>query len=522
MSTSWTSILNDLNRDVARDQPKDVIQWGADWFQNKLRQERQGQKAPLSAPPAGRKGAPGNLGFIAPGVSESQPHALSPFSEQGPSDSPFGPGGPRRATVPTGSNPQQQHQPIFNPSFGSPGAGGPGGDSSPFSENAPSFPPSGGNAPTFNSSPFGSLANPFGGAPSGGVGGGVGNSIAEEGGPNDEPPIPSYALGRRTSVSAESLVPTNQRGFTSNQGGLLESTLEEEDESTPNPNNNNSIPSFPKTEEQLERIKQAIKPNFLFRNLDEEQETDVLAAMKEVTISSGEMIIEQGAAGDYFYIVENGTLDIFVKKDGQVIDPEKGDRPLLGKKVATCKEGSSFGELALMHNAPRAASILSITPCTLWALDRVSFRTILLDHTSRKRRLYESFLSEVQILQSLQPHERAKIADVLESRTFNQGEDVIKQGEAGDEFFLIESGNAIAIKRGDDGRETVVKRYSKGDYFGELALLNKQTRAATVRAEGDEPLRVAFLGEQAFTRLLGPVKDIMARSVNEIYGFSTR
>ncbi|WWC60219.1 uncharacterized protein I303_102785 [Kwoniella dejecticola CBS 10117] len=511
MSTTWTNILNDLNRDVARDQPKDVIQWGADWFQSKLRQERQVSKTSGSGPQGGRKGAPGSIGFNAPGVSSDlDPHALSPFSEQGPADSPFGAGGPRRATVPTGSNPhQQQHQPIFNPSFGSPGAGGPGADSSPFSEGVSSFPASSG-APTFNHSPFGAMNT----------------TTSEEA--NDEPPIPSYALGRRTSVSAESLVPTNQRGFAAS-GGLLETTMEEEDESTPNPNsvaggNNNAIPSFPKTEEQLNRIKQAIKPNFLFRNLDEEQEADVLAAMKEVNISAGEMIIEQGAAGDYFYVVESGELDIFVKKDGQVIDPEKGDRPLLGKKVATCKEGSSFGELALMHNAPRAASILSITPCTLWALDRVSFRTILLDHTSRKRRLYESFLSEVQILQSLQPHERAKIADVLESRTFNQGEDVIKQGEAGDEFFLIESGNAIAIKRGEDGRESVVKRYSKGDYFGELALLNKQTRAATVRAEGSggEPLRVAFLGEQAFTRLLGPVKDIMARSVNEIYGFSTR
>ncbi|WVQ64799.1 uncharacterized protein L199_002968 [Kwoniella botswanensis] len=509
MSASWSSILNDLNRDVARDQPKDIIQWGADWFQTKLRQERQGKQAPLSAPPGGRKGAPGTLGFNVPGVSDLQPHALSPFSEQAPADSPFGPGGPRRATVPTGSNPNQPHQHIFKPSFGSPSAGG-GPDSSPFSESVSSFPPSSG-APTFNQSPFGDMS--------------VANTTIAEETNNDEPPIPSYALGRRTSVSAESLKPTNQRTFGASGGGLLDTTMEEEDEATPNPNSGNNgsvIPSFPKTDEQLERIKQAIKPNFLFRNLDEEQEADVLAAMKEVTIPAGEMIIEQGAAGDYFYIVENGQLDIFVKKDGQVIDPEKGDRPLLGKKVATCKEGSSFGELALMHNAPRAASILSITPCTLWALDRVSFRTILLDHTSRKRRLYESFLSEVQILQSLQPQERAKIADVLESRTFSQGEDVIKQGEAGDEFFLIESGNAIAIKKGDDGRESVVKRYGKGDYFGELALLNKQTRAATVRAEGTEPLRVAFLGEQAFTRLLGPVKDIMARSANESYGFSTR
>lgn len=91
-------------------------------------------------------------------------------------------------------------------------------------------------------------------------------------------------------------------------------------------------------------------------------------------------------------------------------------------------------------------------------------------HTSRKRRLYESFLSEVPILASLQPQERAKIADVLESRTFAEGSDVIKQGDAGDEFYLVEAGSAVAIKS-QDGQETVVKTYNKGDYFGGTCIL---------------------------------------------------
>lgn len=158
-----------------------------------------------------------------------------------------------------------------------------------------------------------------------------------------EPVIPSYALGRRTSVSAESLQPKT-RSFDPSANAFIT----EEDEETPDANNND-MPVFPKTEEQLRRIRGAIKPNFLFRNLDEEQEADVLAAMKEVTVAPGETVIEQGASGDYFYVVESGELDIFVKRDGQVLEPEKGDRADLGKKVATSKEGGSFGELALMH-----------------------------------------------------------------------------------------------------------------------------------------------------------------------------
>lgn len=227
----------------------------------------------------------------------------SPFSEMAPSDSPFG--GPRRSTAPAtapGSN--LSNEPIFASSFG----GGQQTESSPFT----------GNAPVFSNSPFGQVEQH-----------------------HDEPDVPSYALGRRTSVSAESLVPANQRSLPTG----LETTMEE-DELSPS---NNAMPSFPKSEAQLQRIRSAIKPNFLFRNLDDEQETDVLAAMKEVKIAAGEMIIEQGAAGDYFYVVESGSLDVYVKKEGQVLDEKSGDRSLLGKKVATCVEGNSFGELALMH-----------------------------------------------------------------------------------------------------------------------------------------------------------------------------
>ncbi|ORX36483.1 cAMP dependent protein kinase regulatory subunit [Kockovaella imperatae] len=468
---SWQEILSDLNRDLARDSPSDVLQWGADWFQAQLKRDR--MSANSDSPMTGNQRFPptglGGLSAIPPNMQHHlYPHgAPSPFSEHFPQDSPFA---PRRATEPTPIS-SRNGAPMF---------------ASPFGGGA-AIPPAGEMPVGANLGPRSSISAP------------------------DEPPIPAYALGRRTSVSAESLVPTNRRAFSVSAGGLEVLAEDEGPGAT-------SMPHYPKSEEQLARIRNAIKPNFLFRNLDEEQEADVLGAMKEVQVPAGDLVIEQGAAGDFFYVVERGVLDVYVKRDGQVLDQDKGDHQKLGKKVAECKEGSSFGELALMHNAPRAASILSLTPCTLWALDRVSFRTILLDHTSRKRRLYEIFLSEVPILATLQPQERAKIADVLESRTYADGEDVIVAGEAGEEFFLVESGEAVALKSDESGQPQVVKQYGKGDYFGELALLNRQARAATVRAQGK--LRVAALGEQAFTRLLGPVKDIMARSVGEMYGYT--
>jgi cAMP-dependent protein kinase regulator len=160
-----------------------------------------------------------------------------------------------------------------------------------------------------------------------------------------------------------------------------------------------------------------------------------------------------------------------------------------------------------MYGAPRNATVISATnDCVLWALDRVTFRRILMDYTFSRRRMYEKFLAEVPLLSSLNDYERSKIADALESCKFAKGETIIKEGDAGEAFYLLEDGEASAYKK---GVEMPVKNYSKGDYFGELALLNEAPRAASVVCVTD--VKVATLGKDGFQRLLGPVEGIMRR-----------
>jgi cAMP-dependent protein kinase regulator len=181
----------------------------------------------------------------------------------------------------------------------------------------------------------------------------------------------------------------------------------------------------------------------------------------------------------------------------------------MGEKVGSIEAGGSFGELALMYNAPRAATIVSSEPgCMLWALDRMTFRRILMESTFARRRMYESFLEDVPLLSSLTPYERSKIADALETQKFAAGQEIIKEGDPGHSFYLLESGEADAVK-GD----AKVLHYKKGDFFGELALLNDAPRAASVVAASD--VKVATLGKNAFQRLLGPVEGIMRRTKYE-------
>lgn len=288
----------------------------------------------------------------------------------------------------------------------------------------------------------------------------------------------NYNMNRRTSVSAESLVPSSS-------------------------SDEWNAPVYPKTQDQLARLKTAVSRNFLFMHLDDDQSLQVLSALMEKPIpAKGTRVITQGDVGDFFYVVEKGSFDVYVNSAGSMLPGPDG----MGRRVNEIGPGGSFGELALMYNAPRAATIISTTPQNiLWALDRVTFRRILMENTFKRRRMYEAFLEEVSILSSLVPYERAKIADALDPVTFHPGDTIIQQGDPGDNFYIIEAGEAEVVKQGEP-----IKQLSKGDYFGELALLDDAPRAASVRAL--TKLKVATLGKEGFQRLLGPVTDIMRRN----------
>lgn len=208
-------------------------------------------------------------------------------------------------------------------------------------------------------------------------------------------------------------------------------------------------------------------------------------------------------------MVEKGSFDVYVNSSGSVQPGPDG----AGSRVGTIQSGGSFGELALMYNAPRAATVVSAEPqSTLWALDRVTFRRILMESTFARRRMYESFLEEVPLLASLTPYERSKIADALETQKFPAGHAIIKQGDIGTSFFLLEAGECDAFLE-QDGETSKARHYKKGDFFGELALLNDKPRAASVVSATD--VKVATLGKSAFARLLGPVEGIMRRTKYE-------
>merc|ERR1712088_821260 len=242
----------------------------------------------------------------------------------------------------------------------------------------------------------------------------------------------------------------------------------------------------PKDYKTMAALSKAIAKNVLFSHLDENERSDIFDAMFPVNALPGEVIIQQGDEGDNFYIIDTGEVEVYVN----------------GEKMVTIGEGGSFGELALIYGLPRAATVKasSSTDVKLWGIDRDSYRRILMGSTIRKRKMYEEFLSKVSILDKW---ERLTVADALEATSFEHGDAVVKQGEPGDDFYIIVDGSATVTQFRAEGEESQeVGLLGPSDYFGEIALMLDRPRAATVTAQG--PLKCVKLDRARFERVLGP------------------
>ena len=175
--------------------------------------------------------------------------------------------------------------------------------------------------------------------------------------------------------------------------------------------------------------------------------------------------------------------------------------------------GEAFGELALLYNVPRAATITCGTDCELWTLDRKTFSYIVKDAAFLKRTRYEEFLQNVRLLATMDIYERSKLADALKEETYDPEDFIIKEGEEGNTFYMVMSGEAVATKTLEPGKPaTEVYYYKPGDYFGERALLENSPRAANIIAT--TRLQVAVLDRHSFKRLLGPVEELLKRNMD--------
>jgi len=145
------------------------------------------------------------------------------------------------------------------------------------------------------------------------------------------------------------------------------------------------IPHNKKEPKDVELIMKALRLHFLFGSLRPNEMKVVALAMSEEEVEDGTAVITQGERGkkaDKFYIVKEGSFDILVD----------------GSKVLSQGPGDTFGELALMYNAPRAATCIASEDSVVYTLNRLLFKHLLIEASNKQAAKRLQFLKEVRIV----------------------------------------------------------------------------------------------------------------------------
>lgn len=149
--------------------------------------------------------------------------------------------------------------------------------------------------------------------------------------------------------------------------------------------------------------------------------------------------------------------------------------------VHTYENKGSFGELALLYNMPRAATIKAKSDGLLWAMDRQIFRRIVLKSAFKKRKMYEELIEVVPMLKALQvkqcsfysfsflttlnnnfffkffqSYERMNLADALVPKYYQNNDCIINQGDPGDGMYFVEEGIVNVLVTSETGEQIKV------------------------------------------------------------------
>ena len=126
----------------------------------------------------------------------------------------------------------------------------------------------------------------------------------------------------------------------------------------------------------------------------------------------------------------------------------EGSKTVFGpsaRQPDTLKPTMSFGELALLYNTPRAATIKAKTKVILWVLDRSVYVSI-------KRKALEileeskiKLITSVKLFSKMQDDTKMLLAEALTLQVFTRGQKVFREGASGDKFYLIDEGQVKVI-----------------------------------------------------------------------------
>jgi cGMP-dependent protein kinase 1 len=235
-----------------------------------------------------------------------------------------------------------------------------------------------------------------------------------------------------------------------------------------------------KTQEDFDLLHKCLNKHFIFKNLSQEQQDLIMHEMKFYTLPQFSIIVEQGKPGNNFFVISSGSVEVLVNK----------------KRVNTLNPGDSFGEMALLQDRPRSASVKTLEETNLWGVDRVTFRQAVQAINAANYTQNKNFIETVPIFQALTSLQKELLVSSLSTVNYTEGQKIVNEGDTGDLFYLIKEGTVKCTRN-----QVFLRTMGMGEYFGEQALLYGTPRTATITSVGDAKCLV--IGREDLTRALG-------------------
>lgn len=239
------------------------------------------------------------------------------------------------------------------------------------------------------------------------------------------------------------------------------------------------ISSKPKDEKDIQLISNVLRKHYIFNSIDRESQMVIIKKVKCYEIGAKELIFEQGQPGVCFFIVSSGKLEVKAGNEKSILGP-----------------GMSFGELALMDDRPRTATVRTIEACVLWGLDRKTFMRAV-----KKIRIHEyednkKLINSVSIFDILTSSQKESLLSACVTQKRSTGDVIVKETDSSDLFFIVKEGVAVCTTEKNESREI-----HKGDFFGEHALMYQVPRMHTVVAATE--VRLISISKENLLEVLG-------------------
>jgi cGMP-dependent protein kinase len=236
-----------------------------------------------------------------------------------------------------------------------------------------------------------------------------------------------------------------------------------------------------KTRDDIDFLKKSLSKSLEFNKLTEDQLDSVVSHMRYYTFQSDEIVCKQGSVGSVFFVVARGRLVVLAD----------------GKQVNELTPSHCFGEVALLHETKRTATVKTTESTQLWGVDRKTFRSTL-DHLNANE--YAENKNLIMSIPSFKILNNIQLESLISSvgiSVYGPGQVIVTQGEVGDLLFIIKQGSVTCT---EDGR--ITRTMEKGEYFGEKALFSHNSlRSASVTAS--EYVKCLTIGRSTLTDLLG-------------------